>query len=223
MPAGMINCVTGMDALGSEGLTGDSRVRKGHFTGSTQVGKILYRQCADSVKKLSLELGGAPFIVFDDADLDAADNGAMLCKFRNAGQHVCANRILVQSGIHDRFVEAVEHQIGKVADGKTEGSEIGPLINADGKAKVETHVDARCKRSTAVCGGSTHDAGPLFILRQYSWASPKRCGWPRKRPWTCCANLPLQSRRRSGSVSHDTPYGLAAYLYRRLVTDIPSL
>ena len=108
MPAGVINCVTGLDASSiGQALTGDSRVRKVTFTGSTEVGKILYRQCAASVKKLSLELGGnAPFIVFDDADLDAAVDGAMLCKFRNAGQTcVCANRILVQSGIHDRFVE----------------------------------------------------------------------------------------------------------------------
>ena len=121
MPAGVINCVTGMDAPGIGAvLTGDSRVRKVTFTGSTQVGKILYRQCADSVKKLSLELGGnAPFIVFDDADLDAAVDGAMLCKFRNAGQTcVCANRILLQSGIHDRFVDAFVERVKsmKVAD-----------------------------------------------------------------------------------------------------------
>ena len=168
IPDGVINCVTGMDAPAiGQVLTGDSRVRKVTFTGSTQVGKILYRQCADSVKKISLELGGnAPFIVFDDADLDAAVDGAMLCKFRNAGQTcVCANRILVQSGIHDRFVEAFAKRVKamKVADGKTEGSDVGPLINADGKAKVEAHVeDALSKGATAICGGESHEAGPLF-------------------------------------------------------------
>ena len=130
------------------------------------------------MKKLSLELGGnAPFIVFDDADLDAAVDGAMLCKFRNAGQTcVCANRILVQSGIHDRFVDAFVERVKsmKVADGKTEGSEIGPLINGDGKAKVEAHVDdALAKGATAVCGGSAHDAGPLFYSPTVSWA--RRC------------------------------------------------
>ena len=220
MPAGVINCVTGMDAPGiGEVLTGDSRVRKVTFTGSTQVGKILYRQCADSVKKLSLELGGnAPFIVFDDADLDAAVDGAMLCKFRNAGQTcVCANRILVQSGIHDRFVDAFVERVKsmKVADGKTEGSEIGPLINADGKAKVEAHVDdALAKGATAVCGGSAHDAGPLFysptvlvgVTKEMRMASEETFG-------PVAPIYRFDHEAEAVQLANDTPYGLAAYFY----------
>ena len=220
MPAGVINCVTGMDASGiGEVLTGDSRVRKVTFTGSTQVGKILYRQCADNVKKLSLELGGnAPFIVFDDADLDAAVDGAMLCKFRNAGQTcVCANRILVQSGIHDRFVDAFVERVKsmKVADGKTEGSEIGPLINADGKAKVEAHVDdALAKGATAVCGGSAHDAGPLFysptvlvgVTKEMRMASEETFG-------PVAPIYRFDHEAEAVQLANDTPYGLAAYFY----------
>jgi succinate-semialdehyde dehydrogenase/glutarate-semialdehyde dehydrogenase len=220
MPAGVINCVTGMDAPGIGAvLTGDSRVRKVTFTGSTQVGKILYRQCANSVKKLSLELGGnAPFIVFDDADLDAAVDGAMLCKFRNAGQTcVCANRILVQSGIHDRFVDAFVERVKsmKVADGKTEGSEIGPLINADGKAKVEAHVDdALAKGATAVCGGSAHDAGPLFysptvlvgVTKEMRMASEETFG-------PVAPIYRFDHEAEAVQLANDTPYGLAAYFY----------
>ena len=220
MPAGVINCVTGMDASGiGEVLTGDSRIRKVTFTGSTQVGKILYRQCADNVKKLSLELGGnAPFIVFDDADLDAAVDGAMLCKFRNAGQTcVCANRILVQSGIHDRFVDAFVERVKsmKVADGKTEGSEIGPLINADGKAKVEAHVDdALAKGATAVCGGSAHDAGPLFysptvlvgVTKEMRMASEETFG-------PVAPIYRFDHEDEAVQLANDTPYGLAAYFY----------
>ena len=220
MPAGVINCVTGMDAPGiGEVLTRDSRVRKVTFTGSTRVGKILYRQCADSVKKLSLELGGnAPFIVFDDGDLDAAVDGAMLCKFRNAGQTcVCANRILVQSGIHDRFVDAFVERVKsmKVADGTTEGSEIGPLINADGKAKVEAHVnDALAKGATAVCGGSAHDAGPLFysptvlvgVTKEMRMASEETFG-------PVAPIYRFDHEDEAVQLANDTPYGLAAYFY----------
>ena len=220
MPAGVINCVTGMDAPGiGEVLTRDSRVRKVTFTGSTQVGKILYRQCAESVKKLSLELGGnAPFIVFDDGDLDAAVDGAMLCKFRNAGQTcVCANRILVQSGIHDRFVDAFVERVKsmKVADGTTEGSEIGPLINADGKAKVEAHVnDALAKGATAVCGGSAHDAGPLFysptvlvgVTKEMRMASEETFG-------PVAPIYRFDHEDEAVQLANDTPYGLAAYFY----------
>ena len=220
MPAGVINCVTGVDAPGiGEVLTGDSRVRKVTFTGSTQVGKILYRQCADSVKKLSLELGGnAPFIVFDDGDLDAAVDGAMLCKFRNAGQTcVCANRILVQSRIHDRFVDAFVERVKsmKVADGTTEGSEIGPLINADGKAKVEAHVDdALAKGATVVCGGSAHDAGPLFysptvlvgVTKEMRMASEETFG-------PVAPIYRFDHEDEAVQLANDTPYGLAAYFY----------
>ena len=220
MPAGVINCVTGLDASSiGQALTGDSRVRKVTFTGSTEVGKILYRQCAASVKKLSLELGGnAPFIVFDDADLDAAVDGAMLCKFRNAGQTcVCANRILVQSGIHDRFVEVFSARVKamKVADGKTEGSDIGPLINADGKAKVEAHVeDALARGATALCGGASHDAGPLFysptvlvgVTKEMRMASEETFG-------PVAPIYRFDTEEEAVTLANETPYGLAAYFY----------
>ena len=220
IPDGVINCVTGMDAPAiGQVLTGDSRVRKVTFTGSTQVGKILYRQCADSVKKISLELGGnAPFIVFDDADLDAAVDGAMLCKFRNAGQTcVCANRILVQSGIHDRFVEAFAKRVKamKVADGKTEGSDVGPLINADGKAKVEAHVeDALSKGATAICGGESHEAGPLFysptvlvgVTKDMLMASEETFG-------PVAPIYRFDQEAEAIALANDTQYGLAAYFY----------
>jgi len=220
IPDGVINCVTGMDAPAiGQVLTDDSRVRKVTFTGSTQVGKILYRQCADSVKKISLELGGnAPFIVFDDADLDAAVDGAMLCKFRNAGQTcVCANRILVQSGIHDRFVEAFAERVKamKVADGKTEGSDVGPLINAEGKAKVEAHVDdALSKGATVICGGESHEAGPLFysptvlvgVTKDMLMASEETFG-----PVAPIYRFDHESE--AIALANDTQYGLAAYFY----------
>ena len=220
IPDGVINCVTGMDAPAiGQVLTGDSRVRKVTFTGSTQVGKILYRQCADSVKKISLELGGnAPFIVFDDADLDAAVDGAMLCKFRNAGQTcVCANRIVVQSGIHDRFVEAFAKRVKamKVADGKTEGSDVGPLINADGKAKVEAHVeDALSKGATAICGGESHEAGPLFysptvlvgVTKDMLMASEETFG-------PVAPIYRFDQEAEAIALANDTQYGLAAYFY----------
>jgi len=220
IPDGVINCVTGMAAPAiGQVLTDDSRVRKVTFTGSTQVGKILYRQCADSVKKISLELGGnAPFIVFDDADLDAAVDGAMLCKFRNAGQTcVCANRILVQSGIHDRFVEAFAERVKamKVADGKTEGSDVGPLINAEGKAKVEAHVDdALSKGATVICGGESHEAGPLFysptvlvgVTKDMLMASEETFG-----PVAPIYRFDHESE--AIALANDTQYGLAAYFY----------
>ena len=220
IPDGVINCVTGMDAPAiGQVLTGDSRVRKVTFTGSTQVGKILYRQCADSVKKISLELGGnAPFIVFDDADLDAAVDGAMLCKFRNAGQTcVCANRILVQSGIHDRFVEAFTKRVKamKVADGKTEGSDVGPLINADGKAKVEAHVeDALSKGATAICGGESHEAGLLFysptvlvgVTKDMLMASEETFG-------PVAPIYRFDHEAEAIALANNTQYGLAAYFY----------
>ena len=220
IPDGVINCVTGMDAPAiGQVLTGDSRVRNVTFTGSTQVGKILYRQCADSVKKISLELGGnAPFIVFDDADLDAAVDGAMLCKFRNAGQTcVCANRILVQSGIHDRFVEAFAKRVKAmiVADGKTEGSDVGPLINADGKAKVEAHVeDALSKGATAICGGESHEAGPLFysptvlvgVTKDMLMASEETFG-------PVAPIYRFDHEAEAIALANDTQYGLAAYFY----------
>ena len=142
-------------------------VRKLTFTGSTEVGRILLKQAADQVMKCSMELGGnAPFIVFDDADLDAAVEGAMACKFRNNGQTcVCANRIYVQDGVYDAFAEKLAARLKamKVGDG-LEGADLGPLINGDAVAKVKEHIeDATSKGGTVFYGGQAHDLGGLFF------------------------------------------------------------
>ena len=151
---GVFSVVTGSaEEIGAE-FTSNPIVRKLSFTGSTAIGKLLMSQCASTVKKLSLELGGnAPFIVFDDADLDAAVEGAMLSKYRNSGQTcVCANRLLVQSGIYDAFAEKLAHKVEtlQVGDGAREGVNQGPLINMAAVEKVEAHIDdALCQRRPA--------------------------------------------------------------------------
>src|SRR5262249_30830846 len=144
------------------------KVRKLSFTGSTEVGRILMRQCADTIKKLSLELGGnAPFIVFDDADLDAAVEGAIASKYRNAGQTcVCANRIYVQDGVYEAFAAKLTAKVKtfKVGAGTEPGVVIGPLIDEQGLKKVEQHVaDALSKGAKVEIGGKPHEAGGLFF------------------------------------------------------------
>ena len=163
IPAGVLNIVPGLDAAGmGAALCADPRVAKITFTGSTRVGRILMRQGADTIKKLSLELGGnAPFIVFDDADVDAAVEGAMAAKFRNAGQTcVCANRIYVQAGIHDAFVARLAQAMAalKVGNGMDEGVTIGPLVNPAARAKVESHVADALAQGAAVAAGGRPDA-----------------------------------------------------------------
>ena len=155
IPAGVINIVTGMPAEIGDELMANETVRKISFTGSTRVGSLLMRGAADSIKRLSLELGGnAPFIVFDDADLDIAVAGVMASKFRNGGQTcVCANRILVQAGIYDTFAEKLGLQVAqlKVGQGTEEGTDIGPMINEAAIAKIEAHVaDAQAKGARIV-------------------------------------------------------------------------
>jgi succinate-semialdehyde dehydrogenase/glutarate-semialdehyde dehydrogenase len=222
IPDGVLNCVTGLDSPGiGKALIGDRRVRKVTFTGSTEVGKVLYRQCAESVKKISLELGGnAPFIVFDDADLDAAVDGAMLCKFRNAGQTcVCANRIFVQSGIHDAFVNAFSERVAsmKVANGFTDGAEIGPLINADGKAKVEAHVtDALQKGASLVCGGEPHPEGPLFYSPTVLTGVTANMRMANEETFGPVAPIyHFNEETEVIRLANDTQYGLAAYFYTK--------
>src|SRR5580692_4213546 len=168
MPAGVCNVLTGGSAAMGGELTSNPLVRKLSFTGSTEVGAKLLAQCAPTIKKTSMELGGnAPLIVFDDADLDAAVAGAMASKFRNAGQTcVCANRVLVQSGIHDAFVErfraAIESLV--VGPGFDEGSEQGPLISAEAVTKVRRHIaDAVEQGAQVISGGKPHELGPRFF------------------------------------------------------------
>ncbi len=170
VPAGVLNIVTGLPATVGAVLTGDPRIRKLTFTGSTAVGKLLAAQCAPTLKRLSLELGGnAPFIVFDDADLDAAVEGLMLSKFRNTGQTcVCANRILVQDGVYDRFAAMLAQRVARlrVGPGTDPASQQGPLINEAAVAKVERHVaDALARGGRAIAGGKRldgHGAGAFY-------------------------------------------------------------
>ena len=169
LPAGLMSVLTGDSrAIGGE-LTANPTVTKLSFTGSTEVGRILMRQCSDTIKKLSLELGGnAPFIVFDDADLDAAVEGAIISKFRNAGQTcVCANRLFVQAGIYDAFAEKLARRVEtlKVGNGMDDGIHQGPLINEEAVAKVEDHVfDVLSGGGKLLTGGKRHDLGGTYYV-----------------------------------------------------------
>src|SRR5690606_39209498 len=167
IPAGVLNVITGEASVIGAVLTHDMRVRKLSFTGSTDIGRLLMAQSAPSLKSLSLELGGnAPFIVFEDADLDAALEGAMLAKFRNAGQTcVCANRILVQRGLYARFVEALTERVQalQVGPGLQADVNIGPLIDQAALERVEARVaDALRQGARLMCGGQRLPLGALF-------------------------------------------------------------
>jgi succinate-semialdehyde dehydrogenase/glutarate-semialdehyde dehydrogenase len=219
VPKGVYSCVTGdPKAIGGE-LTGNPIVRKLSFTGSTEVGKILMAQCAGTVKKLSLELGGnAPFIVFDDADLDAAVKGAIASKYRNAGQTcVCANRILVQDKVHDAFAEklAAAVKVLKVGAGTEEGAVIGPLIDAAGLAKVEDHVaDAMAKGARVVLGGKRHPRGGTFFEPTVLAEMTTQMKIAREETFGPVAPLFRFAREEEAiAMANDTEYGLAAYFY----------
>jgi len=167
LPAGLFNVVTG-DALEIGAVfTSDTRVRKVSFTGSTNVGKILMNQSATTIKKLALELGGnAPFIVFDDADIDAAVDGAMVAKFRNAGQTcVCANRLFVHDAVYDQFAAKLADRVAslKVGDGFDDGVVIGPLINAAAVAKMQEHVEDALSKGARVLCGKLAQGEQLFV------------------------------------------------------------
>jgi succinate-semialdehyde dehydrogenase/glutarate-semialdehyde dehydrogenase len=194
-------------------------VRKLSFTGSTEVGKILYRQCADTVKKLTLELGGnAPLLVFDDADLDQAVAGAMASKYRNAGQTcVCANRILVQSGIYDRFAAALVEAVKKlhVGPGMETGTNVGPLINGAAIAKVESLVgDAVKKGAKLLTGGTLDKAGPLFYRPSVVGGVTPDMEIVREEIFGPVAALVrFDTEADAIRLANDTPFGLAAYLF----------
>ncbi|MEG6508369.1 NAD-dependent succinate-semialdehyde dehydrogenase [Methyloligella sp. 2.7D] len=220
VPPGVINVVTSMDAPAvGKALCEDPRVRKLSFTGSTAVGKTLYRQCADTVKKLTLELGGnAPMIIFDDADLDKAIAGTMASKYRNAGQTcVCANRILVQAGIYDRFAEALAEAVKKLAVGPgiAEGSTVGPLINKAAIDKVTVLMsDALGKGAKAVVGGDESAEASLFcspaVLRDVTTdmriVSEEIFG-------PVAALVRFETEEEAVALANDTPFGLASYLF----------
>lgn len=222
IPAGIINIITSHQAaaVGDE-LCQNPVVRKLSFTGSTRIGKLLMRQCADTMKRVSLELGGnAPFIVFDDADLDAAVAGALASKYRNAGQTcVCANRILVQSSVYDAFAEKLTAAVKafKVGDGMSEGTQIGPLINPAAASKVAELVNqARDAGARVLLGGEAHPAGPLFyqptILGEVKGDNPilqEEIFGP------VAPLVRFDSEEQAIALANDTPYGLAAYFYGR--------
>ena len=169
LPAGLMSVITGNSrAIGGE-MTSNPTVTKLSFTGSTEVGRVLMQQCAPTIKKLALELGGnAPFIVFDDADLDSAVEGAIISKFRNSGQTcVCANRLFVQAGIYDKFAEKLAARVAtfKVGNGMDEGVNQGPLINESAVLKVEEHIaDVVAHGGTVAVGGKRHVLGHSFFM-----------------------------------------------------------
>ena len=221
IPPGVFNVVTGDPvAIGAE-LTANPIVRKLSFTGSTEVGQLLMRRCADTVKKLSLELGGnAPFIVFDDADLDAAVEGAMQSKYRNSGQTcVCANRLLVQDSIYDAFAEGLAKQVEnlEVGPGTEEGVAQGPLINEEAAEKVEAHIaDALSKGARLITGGARHALGGTFF--QPTLLADVTPDMRVSREETFGPVAPLfrfYTEEEAISMANDTEYGLAAYFYSR--------
>ena len=224
MPAGAFNVVVGngdkSPEIGLEMCT-SKIVRKVSFTGSTEVGRILLRQSADTVKKLSLELGGnAPFIVFDDADIDAAVEGAIVSKYRNAGQTcVCANRIYVQDGIYAQFAArlAVKVKAFKVGAGTEAGVTIGPLIEPAAIAKVKEHIaDATAKGAKVLLGGQPHAAGALFFEPTILTGVTTAMKVAREETFGPVAPLfRFKDEDEVVAMANDTDFGLAAYFYSR--------
>ena len=221
IPAGVINVITGPSGpMGAE-LTSSPTVRKLSFTGSTEVGKLLMSQCASTVKKVSLELGGnAPFIVFDDADLDAAVTGAMASKYRNAGQTcVCANRLLVQDGIYDAFAAKMAEAVDalKVGNGLEDGTQQGPLIDMRAVEKVEEHIaDATSKGAKVVTGGERHDLGGSFFQPTLLTGVTTEMAVAREETFGPVAPLfRFSSEDEAIRMANDTEFGLAAYFYSR--------
>ncbi len=219
IPAGVFNIVTGLpQAIGSE-LTGNPTVRKLSFTGSTRVGSLLMRQCADTIKKLSLELGGnAPLIVFDDADLDIAVASAMASKFRNAGQTcVCANRIFVQDGIHDEFASRLGKAVKalKVGPGHAPGVTTGPLINAAAVEKVHAHLDDAFAQGARTFAMAETEMDPgRFVAPVVLTGASERMRLASEETFGPVA--PLFRFRDEGhaiELANSTPYGLASYFY----------
>lgn len=219
LPAGVCNVITGPSGpIGAE-LTANPAVRKLTFTGSTEVGAKLLAACAPTVKKTSMELGGnAPFLVFDDADLDAAVAGAMASKFRNSGQTcICANRILVQEGIYDAFVTKFRTAIAtlKVGNGLEPGVTQGPLINAAAVAKVEEHIaDALARGAKLLAGGHRHALGGNFFEPTLLGAVPHAARIFHEETFGPVAPLfRFKTEEEAVALANDTPFGLAGYFY----------
>ncbi|MBV8401525.1 MAG: NADP-dependent succinate-semialdehyde dehydrogenase [Acetobacteraceae bacterium] len=221
MPPGVCNVITGPSGETGRELTSNPLVRKLTFTGSTEVGAKLLAECAPTIKKTSMELGGnAPFIVFDDADLDAAVQGAMASKYRNTGQTcVCANRILVQEGVYEAFAAKLKAAVEKmkVGNGMEEGVTQGPLINADAVKKVEAHIaDAVQKGARVVTGGRKHELGGNFFLPTILADVPKEADLFQEETFGPVAPLfRFKTEEEAIRLANDTPFGLCAYFYAR--------
>ncbi|WP_442785796.1 NAD-dependent succinate-semialdehyde dehydrogenase [Lentibacillus sp. Marseille-P4043] len=219
-PNGVVNLVTGSSSKIAGAIMKDDRVRKITFTGSTEVGKILIRQSADQVKRLSLELGGhAPLIVLDDANVDLAVKGVIASKFRNAGQTcICANRIYVQAGVYDQFVEKFAEAVKqlKVGDGTDESVAIGPLINQAGLDKVKYHVqDAVAKGATVVTGGEpiTQDGGVFFAPTVIKDVDQSMVVMQEETFGPVAPIQKIATEDEAVKLANETPYGLAAYVF----------
>lgn len=222
LPAGLFSVLTTTDAKTvGEAFAQSPQVAKITFTGSTTTGRTLMRQAAGQIKKLGLELGGnAPFIVFDDADLDAAVEGAMLSKFRNAGQTcVCANRIYVQAGIHDAFAQALARRVRalKVGDGFEAGVTMGPLIDARAGEKVQAHIaDALARGAQVLAGGAAHARGGLFFEPTVLTGVPHDARVAREETFGPVAPLfTFHTEQEVVRLANDSEFGLASYLFTR--------
>lgn len=219
IPKGVLNIVIGDAAPIGREMTENPIVRKLSFTGSTAVGKMLMAQCATTVKKVSLELGGnAPFIVFDDADLDAAVQGALMSKFRNSGQTcVCANRIFVQEGIYDKFAEKFTAAVKemKVGSGIEAGIDLGPMINLRGVEKVEQHLqDAAAKGAKLMTGGKRHALGGTFFEPTVLTNATPQMKFFREETFGPLAPLfKFKTEEEAVKLANDTEYGLASFVY----------
>ena len=221
IPKGVFSVVTGSaTALGAE-MTSNPIVRKLTFTGSTEIGKKLMAQCAGTLKKVSLELGGnAPFIVFDDADLDAAVQGAIASKYRNTGQTcVCANRLLVQEGVYDAFVAKLVEAVRqlRVGDGLKGATEQGPLIDDKAVAKVEEHIaDALAKGGRIALGGKRHALGGTFFEPTIiTHVTPKMLVAREETFGPVAPIFSFKDEKQAIQMANDTEFGLASYFYTR--------
>jgi succinate-semialdehyde dehydrogenase/glutarate-semialdehyde dehydrogenase len=226
IPKGVFNVITGSPVeIGGE-LTSNPNVRKLSFTGSTEVGKLLMSQCAATVKKISLELGGnAPFIVFDDADLDAAVEGAVASKYRNTGQTcVCTNRFLVQDAVYDAFAEKLSVAVGKLKPGRglEPGATQGPLIDENALHKVEDHIrDATSKGAKVVIGGKRHALGGRFFEPTILTGVTSAMEIAREETFGPVAPLfRFKDEAEAIALANDTQYGLAAYFYGRDISRV---
>ena len=221
VPDGVFSVVTGKAReIGAE-LTGNPLVRKITFTGSTEVGRILIAQSAQTIKKLSMELGGnAPFLVFDDADVEQAVDGLIATKYRNTGQAcISANRVYVQDGVYDRFAEVLSARVGslKVGDGFDDGVQQGPLIDADAVTKVKAHIaDAVAKGASVIQGGQPHDRGGNFFQPTVlANVTPDMIICQEETFGPIAPLVRFHTEEEAVRLANDTEFGLAAYLFAR--------